>query len=321
VLAPWISWLAPPVVLLVAFVHAAAIARLWYEELGRKRATADDEDDGLELAVLAVLVVALAGLGLVAFGAWFGLSSSPLSWLDKVLPLAGGHESAPTGLQDQFRERHGFSGMASRPWVAGCAALVALVTGFAWTWTRERFRRGHGKELVELTAAIERSLVGPGVVLSGTKVALAGASELAAHGIGRAVFEVGPQAIANLGRDLRSGFAARVRGLKLGGRRLAMLGILAGFGLLLGWLYGKPNVASVWPIDEHGYGFGGLRPRLIRAGGGAGGDAGESSSKSETGEHPGIRQPELVPERRLDGAEPPRLVPASPDSPPTEVPR
>src|SRR5262249_40025793 len=121
VLAPWISWLAAPIVLLVAFVHAAAIARIWYEELGRKRAVAQStgEDDGLELAVLAVAVLALAGVGVISFAAWFGLTSSPLAWLDKVLPLAGGHESSPTGLQDRYRDTKVFSGAVSRPWVAG----------------------------------------------------------------------------------------------------------------------------------------------------------------------------------------------------------
>ena len=138
---------------------------------------------------------------------------------------------------------------------------------------------------------------------------LGGLSELAARGIGQAVFEAGPTAISNLGRDARSGFAARVRGLSLGGGRLAMLGMLAGFALLLGWLYGKPQVSSGLPDDEHGYGFGGLRPKLIRAGG----DSNEPAAAAPSSEpHPGVRPPELVPQQRRDGAEPPRLVPASP---------
>jgi NADH:ubiquinone oxidoreductase subunit 5 (subunit L)/multisubunit Na+/H+ antiporter MnhA subunit len=269
VLAPWISWLAAPLVLLVAFVHAAAIARIWYEELGHPRAPADpsEEDDGLELAVLAVVVAALAGLGVVAFAAWFGITSSPLSWLDKILPLAGGHASAPTGLQERFRSTQTLSGAVGRPWVAGGAALVALATGFAWTWTRERFRRGHGAELGDLMLSIERGLAGPRAAIRIAGLGLAGLSELAAHGIGRAGFEAAPQAISNLGRDVRTGFVARARRLSLGGGRLALLGMLAGFGLLLGWLYGNPQVSSARPTDEHGYGFGGLEPKLIRAGG------------------------------------------------------
>jgi hypothetical protein len=155
---------------------------------------------------------------------------------------------------------------------------------------------------------------------------LAGLSELAARGIGRALFEEGPHVIANLRRDAASGFSTRMRSLSLGGGRLSLLGMLAGFALLLGWLYGKPQVASMLPSDEHGYGFGGLRPRLIRAGGGAGGEtqAGGGTHGAEptsAGSAPGIRAPELVPEQRPDGAEPPRLVPASPTSTPTEVPR
>ena len=108
VLAPWISWLAALIVLLVAFVHAAAIARIWYEELGRKRTVAGSpsEDDGLELAVLAVVVLAIAGLGVMSFAAWFGLTSSPLAWLDKVLPLAGRpRERADGGCRIAFATR------------------------------------------------------------------------------------------------------------------------------------------------------------------------------------------------------------------------
>lgn len=313
VLAPWISYLGAIVVLLVAFVHAAAIARIWYEELGRTPgATATEEDDGIELAVLALLIVALVGLGVVGLGAWFGWAHSPLAWLDKILPLAGGHEQAPTGLQAGYRELGSFSGAVARPWLAGCAALMALVTGFAWTWTRERFRRGHGAELAGLTASLERGLAMPLRGLAIVRLLLVGLSELAARGVGRAGFEQGPQVLANLGRDLSAGFATRMRGLGLGGGRLSLLGMLAGFALLLGWLYGKPQVASVGPNDEHGYGFGGLRPRLIRAGGEAGGQAEPLPAASS----PGVRAPQYVPEQRPDGAEPPRLVPASPSSTP-----
>jgi NADH:ubiquinone oxidoreductase subunit 5 (subunit L)/multisubunit Na+/H+ antiporter MnhA subunit len=312
-LAPWISWLGAIAVLLVAFVHAAAIARIWYEELGRSPGVAESEDDdGIELAVLALLVVALVGLGVVGLGGWFGWSTSPLAWLDKIMPLGGGHEGAPTGLQERYRAGMGFSGGVGRPWLAGSATLVALVTGFAWTWTRERFRRGHGAELAGLTATLERGLAMPLRAIQLAQLLLVGLSELAARGIGRALFEAGPHVLANLGRDLASGFSTRMRSLSLGGGRLSLLGMLAGFALLLGWLYGKPQVASVGPNEEHGYGFGGLRPRLIRAGGDAGGEAMPTPAASS----PGIRAPELVPEPRSDGAEPPRLV-----RPPEEAPR
>lgn len=320
-LAPWFSWLGAIAVLLVAFVHAAAIARIWYEELGRRPGAAEtEEDDGIELAVLALLVVALVGLGVVGLSAWFGSSTSPLAWLDKVLPLAGGHESAPMGLQQRYRDPESFSGAVGRPWLAGCATLVALVTGFAWTWTRERFRRGHGAELAGLTVTLERGLATPLRGIQLTRRVLVGLSELAARGIGRALFEEGPRVLANLGRDLASGLATRMRGLSLGGGRLSLLGTLAGFALLLGWLYGKPHVASVGPNDEHGYGFGGLRPRLIRAGGEAGGHssgAEPTPAASPAASPAGVRAPEYVPEQRSDGAEPPRLVPASPTSTPS----
>jgi NADH:ubiquinone oxidoreductase subunit 5 (subunit L)/multisubunit Na+/H+ antiporter MnhA subunit len=322
-LAPWISWLAAIVVLLVAFVHAAAIARIWYEELGRRPGAAvspdTEQDDGLEFMVLAALVVALVGLGVVSFAAWFGLSTSPLAWLDKILPLAGGHEHAPTGLQDRFRDPETFGATVSRPWLAGSAAMVALVTGYAWTWTRERFRRGHGAELAGFTTVLERGLAKPRRAIQIAAVLLVGLTELAARGIGRALFDEGARVLANLGRDLQFGFATRMRSLALGGARLALLGMMAGLALLLGWLYAKPQVASAWPNDEHGYGFGGLRPRLIRAGGGAGDGAGETAPVDS---HPGIRAPEYVPEQRTDGAEPPRLVPVSPTAPiPEEAPR
>jgi hypothetical protein len=288
-----------------------------------------EADDGIELAVMGLLVVALVGLGVVGLGAWFGSSTSPLAWLDKILPLAGGHERAPTGLQAGYRDVASFSGAVSRPWLAGSASLIALVTGFAWTWTRERFRRGHGAELAGLTATLERGLATPLRGLALVRSLLSGASELAARGIGRALFEEGPRVLANLARDLGSGLAIRMRGLSLSGGRLSMLGMLAGFALLLGWLYGKPQVASVGPNDEHGYGFGGLRPRLIRAGGQAGGasepmpTASPAASPTTPPTAPPttppparVRPPELVPEPRSDGAEPPRLVPA-----PDEVPR
>ncbi|HLT39215.1 MAG TPA: hypothetical protein VK034_23185, partial [Enhygromyxa sp.] len=111
----------------------------------------------------------------------------------------------------------------------------------------------------------------------------------------------------------------RLRRVELGGPRKALLGVVAGLALLLGWLYGKPEVASVLPSDD--YGFGGLRPRLIRAGGNkarsepapaAVAPAAESESDSgpEIEEEPvstPIAPAPLAPRR--DGAEPAPMAP------------
>src|SRR5690606_40470097 len=96
-------------------------------------------------------------------------------------------------------------------------------------------------------------------------MARGGLSELAARGLGRGLSEEGPRLTRRLGRDVEAGLESRLRRVELGGPRKALLGVVAGLALLLGWLYGKPEVASVLPSDD--YGFGGLRPRLIRAGG------------------------------------------------------
>jgi hypothetical protein len=261
-LAPWISWPAALVVLLVAFGHAAAIARIWYESLARKPgAHVDADEDGLDFAPLALALIGLLVLGLISLGAWFELSESLLAWLALVLPLAGGHEAAPLGLRAEFRD-----GVAvARSWVAGSGVLLAIVTGFAWTWTRERFRRAHGSELSHLAGGLGLLLAMPRRIVVVLALGLEGLTELAARGLGRGLFEEGPRVGKSLARELEIGLGPRLRKLGLGGARQALLGLLVGLALLLGWLYAKPEVASVLPSDD--YGFGGLRPKLIRAGG------------------------------------------------------
>jgi hypothetical protein len=263
-LAPWMSWPAAIVVLLVAFMHAASVARIWYEDLGRKPGAGLEEnleEDGLDFGPLLIFVVGMVVLGVMGFAAWFGVVESPLAWLDLVLPLAGGHESASTGIRAQFRD----GAEVARPWIAGGAASVALVTSFAWMWTRERFRRAHGGELAGLSGTLEL-LLGPAQrVIRGGALALTGLTELAARGVGRGLFEAGPRVLASLAHDFRASLLPRLRGLSLGGARLALIGLLTGFTFLLGWLYAKPKVSSLLPSED--YGFGGLRTRLIRAGG------------------------------------------------------
>lgn len=301
VLAPWVSWPAAAIVLLVAFMFTAAIARLWYEELGRKRDDGHEDEDGLDVAPVFVVVAALAGIGVLTFAAAFGLIRGPLAWLDKILPLAGGHEVAPTGWQDRFRD----GGSVARPWIAGGAALVALVTGFAWTWARERFRRAHGGELATMTRSFEQSLGVVARVLGVFGLLAAGLTRLAAHAIGRGLFEELPVIVRNLWRDALAGLEPRRRALALAGGRLALLGVLAGFGLLLGWLYAKPQISSGLPAGD--YGFGGLRPRLIRAGG----EDSEPASK-QAAPAPASAPVLAPPPARSDGAEPPLMPPEVP---------
>ncbi|PRP98328.1 hypothetical protein [Enhygromyxa salina] len=301
-LGPGFGWLAGGVMLLVVFMHAAGIARIWYQSLNRQPGAdaheLEDDEDGLDFAPLVVLVVALIGLGVVVLGSWFGVSDSPLVWLDKVLPLAGGHESAPTGLRESMRD--GIE--VARPWVAGGAVIVALVTGFAWMWTRERFLRAHGGELSSYAGALESALRWPRNLAGSCGLALSGLTELAARGIGRGVFEEGPRVARSLARDMGASIAPRLRGLAPSGGRQALLSILLGFALVLGWLYAKPEVSSALPADN--YGFGGLRPRLIRAGGE------EATAKPSASEQP-VAEPEtpVLPaaQPRQDGAEPPPL--------------
>ncbi|PRQ02071.1 NADH:ubiquinone oxidoreductase subunit L [Enhygromyxa salina] len=304
-LAPWISWLGAVAVILVAFMFAAGVARIWYEGLGPKPgaepvAGAEDED-GLDFGPLLLIFAALVVLGVAALGSWFDVLASPIAWLDKVLPLAGGHEAAPTGLREGFRD----GGRVARPWIAGSGVLLALVTGFAWMWTRERFRRASGDELSGLSSALELSLSYPRRAARLLALLLTGLTELAARGVGRGVFEEGLRVARSLVRDIGAGLAPRLRRLSPGGGRQALLGLVLGLGLLFGWLYANPEAASVGPSDN--YGFGGLRAKLIRAGG--------SVTKPEPGEAPPSVDPGLEarppspmlmppPAPRSDGAEP-----------------
>ncbi|MFO7568036.1 MAG: hypothetical protein R6X02_35670 [Enhygromyxa sp.] len=300
-LAPWISWPAALVVLLVGFGHAAAVARIWYESLARKphaRAAADEDEDGLDFGPLVLILLALFALGLISLGAWFQVSESVLAWLELSLPLAGGHESAPLGLRPQFRA----GTEVARPWVAGSGVLVAIVTGFAWMWARERFRRAHGGELAHLAAGLELALAAPRWLLGALALGLSGLAELAGRGLGRGVFEDGPRIAENLGRDLEAGLVARARKLALGGVRQAMLGLVLGLALLLGWLYAKPEVASALPSDD--YGFGGLRPRLIRAGG--------NKARTEPGEAAGEAAAEATGEAAAEPEHDPLSTPVAP---------
>jgi hypothetical protein len=253
--------------LLVGFAHAAAVARLWYESLERKPGVHGDEhEDGLDFGPLALALLGLLVLGIISLSAWFGVSESVTAWLDRVLPLGGGHAGAPLGIRPGFLDASepGQVGVARR-WIAGSGVLVALVTGFAWMWARDRFHRANGGELSSLARALELVLAGPRKILWTTALLLSGLTELAARGVSRGVFEEGPRIATRLGRDAKAGLAPRVRKLALGGPRQALLGLMLGLMLLLGWLYAKPEVASVTPSDD--YGFGGLRPKLIRAGG------------------------------------------------------
>jgi hypothetical protein len=310
VLAPWVSWPAALVVLLVAFAHAAAIARIWYESLARKPGAQtgrtlepDADEDGLDFIPLMLVLLGLVLLGLLSLGAWFDVTESILTWLELMLPLAGGHAAAPLGLRPEFRD--GLD--VARPWVAGSGVLVAIVTGLAWLWARERFRRAHGSELSNLATTLELVLVWPRRLLGALALVLSGLTELAARGLGRGLFDEGPRIAHNLGRDLEAGLALRLRKLELGGARQALLGLLLGLALLLGWLYAKPDVASLQSSD--GYDFGGLRPKLIRAGGSKARAPATASDPSPTElPEPSTPVSPIPLEPRRDGAEPAPFV-------------
>ncbi|GEM_PF-2646774 len=270
-LGPVGGWVGAVVVLAVAFVHAAAISRIWYEGLHARAALEVDAepggvariDDSLEFGPLGLALVASITLGILAFGAGFGLVDSPIAWLDQALPTAGGHARAPLGVQASFRD----GGGVARPWIGGAAALVTLVTGFAWMWTRERFRRAEGS-LAEPKAWLEYGLAGPRWVARGARTAGSGLTQLAAQGVGRGLFEEAPKIVGRLLVDAYASVSARLRAMGGGlvnGPRRAMLGLVLGTTLILGWVYARPEVASFLPGDH--YNFGGLEPKLIRAGG------------------------------------------------------
>ena len=265
-LAPWGSALAALAVLVVAFAHCGGVARIWYQSLRPEPAEEGASEDGLDFGPLAISTLASIVLGIVTLASWFDWMSAPIKWLILVLPIAGGHELAPLGIREEFRQGVDIA----RPWVAGGAALVALVGGFAWTWTRERFCRSEGDDaLAGFTLGLESLLAWPRRGLAQLTLVLNGLAELAARGIGRGLFEAGPKIGLRLGRDVLAGLGPRLR--RLGGARGIVLGPLLGLVLVLGWLYAQPDAASVLPAD--GYGFGGLRQRLLRAGGSERGEA------------------------------------------------
>lgn len=286
VLGLWISWPAAAIVIVVSFAHAAATARIWYASLGRKPGASeagDDDEDALDFTPLVLLVGLSAVAGVLAIGAWFDALVGPLAWLDKVLPLAGGHEAAPTGISEWARAE-GAGGEVARTWVGACALLVALATGLGWAWARQRFRRAAGSELAEYAGVVERGLGLVARVVRPLALLWSGLTELAAAGLGRGLFERGPEIAAELARDLRLGLGPRLRGLSPGAGRLALLGFLTGLALVLGWLYAKPEAAS--PLPSEHYDFGGLEPKLIRAGGRSAPAPGPSTQGVDAGPGP-----------------------------------
>lgn len=266
-LAPWVSVPAVLTVLFVAWASAAATARIWYEALaeqpGMRAQELDEDEDGLDFAPLLVAIGVSVVLGVWTVASWFGWASAPLTSLEVFMPLAGGHAGAPTDLQEWARPEVGVG--AARSWTAGCAALVALASGYGWVWARERFHRAAGGELEGWSEALGRALAFPRRALAPLGTLAVGLCELAAQGLGRGLFEQGPRVAGELARDWSASLAPRLRAASPGAGRVAMLGLLSGTLLLLGWLYAKPEVSALVPTDD--YGFGGLRPRLIRAGG------------------------------------------------------
>jgi hypothetical protein len=98
----------------------------------------------------------------------------------------------------------------------------------------------------------------------------------------------------------------RRRGLWIAGARAGVLGLALGLMYVLGWLFFKPSVIS--PSAEPPHGFGGLAPKLIRAGG-----ADQQSPRDAVPSDPST----LVPSDR------PRVAPPlpAPDVPMPEVKR
>ncbi len=263
-LGPWFGGVAALVVLVVAGGHAAALGRLWYQrEAEPASAKPQDEEDGLDFAASAIALLVLAIAGVMALLEFFGLGAGPTTWLDLVLPEVGGHPDAPLGVREWFRDGAGIA----RSWKVGALVLVAVPTWFAWLWSRQHFRRGDGAELAGLANAVERSLGWGRRGLALVGLVFVGLAELAGRGIGRGVYEQGPKVVASLGRDLAAGVAPKLqrRGAWIGGARAGVLGLATGLVFVLGGIFFKPSVVS--PVPEDPYGFGGLRPRLIRAGG------------------------------------------------------
>ncbi|MFV8755513.1 hypothetical protein ACNOYE_33610 [Nannocystaceae bacterium ST9] len=294
-LGPWFGGIAALLTLAVAGAHAAAVARLWYQrEAEQASAKPSEDEDGLDFASPALSLLGLSLLGVMALGEFVGLSVGPTTWLDLVLPEAGGHPDVPLQVREGFRD--GLHGGIARSWKVGALVLVAVPTWFGWLWARDHFRRGDGAELVGLANAVERVFVLGRRLLAGVGLVFVGLSELAARGIGRALYEQGPKVLAGLERDFESGLAprARRRGLAIGSARAGVLGLAAGLVIVLGWLFFEPSVITPTPAAPHG--FGGLKPRLIRAGGG-------DDDKRSNAVAPSVAPAELAP-AELAPAEP-----------------
>lgn len=265
-LGPWFGGFAALVVVALAGAHAAALARLWYQREGEPTlAAARHDEDGLDFASSGLALLGLGLLGLLALGQLLGLTQGPTSWLALVLPDAGGHPDVPLQVRDAYREGAGIA----RGFTIGALVLVAVTSGFGWLWARERFRRGDGAELAPWVGRLEGSFGWSRRALGWLGQGFVGLAELSARGLGRGGFEEGPKLVRTLARDLDS--ALRHRRLagpdaRLGGARLGVLGLAAGLAFVLGWLFFKPSVITPGPSETHG--FGGLAPRLIRAGAG-----------------------------------------------------
>lgn len=264
-LGPWFGGFAALVVVALAGARAAAIARLWYQRGGERASGSPRHDeDGLDFASSSVALLGLALLGVLALGELLGLSAGPTRWLALVLPDAGGHPDVPLQVREAFREGAGIA----RGYVIGGLVLVGITSGFGWLWARERFRRGDGAELAPWVSNLEGSFGWTRRVLGWLGQGFVGLAELSARGLGRGVFEEGPKLVGTLGRDLDSALRHRRSSgqvMRLGGARLGVLGLAGGLAFVLGWLFFKPSVITPLPSETHG--FGGLAPRLIRAGG------------------------------------------------------
>jgi NADH:ubiquinone oxidoreductase subunit 5 (subunit L)/multisubunit Na+/H+ antiporter MnhA subunit len=299
-LGPWFGGVAALVVVALAGAHAAALARLWYQREGEPAlAPPHHAEDALDFASSALAWLALALLGLLALGQLLGLSQGPTSWLALVLPDAGGHPDVPLQVRETYREGAGIA----RGVTIGALVLVAVTSGFGWLWARERFRRGDGAELAPWVGRLEGSFAWTRRVLGWLGQGFVGLAELSARGLGRGGFEEGPKLVRTLARDLDS--ALRHRRLagadaRLGGARLGVLGLAGGLAFVLGWLFVKPSVNTPLPSETHG--FGGLAPRLIRAGG-----------SERSGDEPAV--PITAEDLRPSNVQPPPLPDRDPQQP------
>jgi NADH:ubiquinone oxidoreductase subunit 5 (subunit L)/multisubunit Na+/H+ antiporter MnhA subunit len=263
-LGPWFGGLAALLVVVVAGAYAAALGRLWYQRaVDPPIAPASDEEDGLDFAPAALALLGLVVLGAMALAEHLGLAAGPTTWLDLSLPIAGGHPDVPLQVRETFRDELGDVG---RSWKLGALVLVGVTTGFGWLWSRDQFRRGDGADLVGLATTVEQAFGKGRRAITVLASLFVGLTELAARGIGRGLYEQGPKVIASLARDVRAGVGPKLRrrGLWISGARAGVLGLAIGLMYVLGWLFFKPSVVSPGAVEP--YGFGGLAPRLIRAG-------------------------------------------------------